>query len=125
MIALAALRCCGVTEASSTPLTWAATKRWMSTSDGERGLERRVAREVGEHAQFDLAVFGGDEHAAGSGHETLRGSRDRGHSSGDVLQIRLVRAQAPGLGAGLAKTGVDAAGLSVDVIRPAASGRCR
>ena len=70
---------------------------------------------MGEQAELDLAVVGGDEEVAGLGDE---GAADRGTflgADGNVLQVGVVGGQAAGAGDGLGVGGVDAAGLGVDL----------
>ena len=73
----------------------------------------RVLREVGEDAQLDLAVVGGQQQVAGLGHEGLADAPALGGADGDVLQVRVGGRDAPGGRHRLVEGGVDAAGLGV------------
>ena len=76
--------------------------------------ERRVAREVGEDAQLDLAVVGGEEEVARLGHEGLADAPALRGADRDVLEVRVGRGEPAGGGDRLVEGGVDAAGLGVD-----------
>ena len=60
----------------------------------ERVDERRVLREVGEDAQLDLAVVGGEEEAPRLGHERLADAPALRGADRDVLQVRVGRRRA-------------------------------
>ena len=62
---------------------------------GEGLPQRRDVGHMGEHAQLDLAVVGGDQLVALVGHEGLADGAALGRAHRDVLQIRLERRQPP------------------------------
>ncbi len=68
----------------------------------EEGLdERGVARQMGEDAELDLGVVGGDEDMAGVGDEGLADVAADLGADGDVLEVGVAGAEAPGGGDGL------------------------
>ncbi len=83
----------------------------------ERVDERRVLREVGEDAQLDLAVVGGEEQAPRLGHERLADAPSLRGPDRDVLQVRVGRGEPARRRDGLVEGRVDAAGLRVDHLR--------
>ena len=71
----------------------AETRRGGATVDvrpgAERVDERGVLRDVGQHAQLDLRVVGGDQHQVRrSGHERVANPPAQGRADRDVLQVR-------------------------------------
>ena len=64
---------------------------------GERGLQGLVAAEVGEHAELDLRVVGGEQHVVGvAGHEGRADLPAELGADGDVLQVRVARREPAG-----------------------------
>ena len=62
-------------------------------------LQRGDVGDMGEDAQFDLGVVEADQDAALGGHEGLADAAAFLGADGDVLQVRVGRGQAPGVGA--------------------------
>ena len=67
-----------------------------------------VAADVGHDAQFDLAVVGAGDLAAGRGYEGFAHAPAFGRADGDVLQVGVIAGQAAGDGHGLGVVGVHA-----------------
>jgi hypothetical protein len=75
------------------------------------GLDQHcVGREMGQQAQFDLRVVGGEQHPARVRHESRADVTPEVATDGDVLQIGIRGREAPGGRAGGIERGVDAAG---------------
>ncbi len=70
--------------------------------------------DMGKDAQFDLGIVEADEEAAFRGHESLTDAAAFLGADGDVLQVRVGRGEAPGVGPGDRVGGVDAARIGVD-----------
>ncbi len=81
---------------------------------GERLEERRVAREMRQHAQLDLAVVGREQQLAWLGGERPPHALALVGADRDVLQVGVARAQPTGRGAGLVEGRVDTSGVRVD-----------
>ena len=79
-------------------------------------LEGRNIRDMGEDAQLDLGIVERDERLALIGHERLTDAAAFLGADRDVLQVRVRRGQAPGVGARDRIGGVHAARLRVDVL---------
>ena len=81
----------------------------------ERLLEMHVARHVGQDAQLDLAVVGGEQHAVGvAGHERVPDLAAQLGPDGDVLEVRVDRRQPAGRRDGLLEGGVQPLGGRVE-----------
>ena len=76
---------------------------------GERCDEAGVGGQVGDAAQLDLVVVGDHQLVAGCGDERLAERPTLLGTHGDVVQVRLVGAEAAGAGDGLVEGGVDPA----------------
>ena len=87
----------------------------MSAPLAERLLQLRHVGHVRGDAQLDLAVVGAHQHVARLGDEGVADLAADLGADRDVLQVRVGRRQPPGLRAGQAEAGVDAAGLGVDL----------
>src|SRR4051794_17612148 len=79
--------------------------------------EGRVSGQMGHDPQLDLGVVGHQEHPALPGNEAGADRFSAGGSYGNVLEVRLGRAEASGGRAGLVEAGMDTAGPSVDPFR--------
>ena len=77
-------------------------------------LELRDVGHVRGNAQLDLAVVRAHQHVAGLGDEGVADLAAELGADRDVLQVRVVRRQPPGLRAGQAEAGVDAARFRID-----------
>ena len=75
----------------------------------ERVDQAGVFREVGEHAELDLRVVGGEETRSDVGDERAADLTTVGGADGDVLEVRRLARDAAGGGVGLLERGVDAA----------------
>ena len=79
----------------------------MQVLVGEEAVaQHRVARDVREHAQLDLAVVGAEQLPPGSRDECLANLRAQRSTDGDILKIRVDRGEAPGRRDGLIEGGV-------------------
>ena len=79
------------------------------------GLDQeRVAREVGEQAEFDLRVIGGEQDVARLGDEGGADAASEFGADGNILQIRIGGRKAAGGGSGLAEGSVQASGGGID-----------
>jgi hypothetical protein len=74
----------------------------------------RVARQVGQDPHLDLRVVGGDQQLARPGHEAAADGASQLGPDRDVLQVGVLRRDAPGRGRDLVERGVQAAGAGVD-----------
>ena len=79
-------------------------------------LQHRLVGHVREHAQLDLGVVGGDQHAALLGLEAAADLAAERRADRDVLHVRVGARQAARLGDRLQERGVDARAL-VDQLR--------
>ncbi len=84
---------------------------------GEGVFQLRDVGHVGQHAQLDLAVVGGDQLHARLGDEGRADLAAFPGADRDVLQVGFGRGQAPRGGRGKRVAGMDAAGFGVDVLR--------
>ena len=85
---------------------------------GEEGLdERRVPGEVGQDAELDLGIIGGEEDVAFVGHEGPAESCSPSPARGDVLEVGFARGQPAGRSHGLIVGRVDAARRRIDKLR--------
>ncbi len=80
----------------------------------ERVDQSRVLGEVREHAQLDLRIIAGEQHAAGIGDERASNLAPELGANRDVLHVRIARREAPGRGDRLIIRGVQATGLGID-----------
>ena len=96
---------------------------WMSSAFGEGLAQLRNIGDVGEHAQLDLAVVGGDKLGAGRGDEGGADLPALLGADGNVLQIGIGGGKPAGRRRSQGVTRVDAAGLGID--ESAAARRCR
>ncbi len=80
----------------------------------ERVDERLLPGEVGEDAQLDLRVVGRDEHVARLGHECPPDLPADVGPDGDVLEVGVAAAQAPGRGHCLVEARVHAARVGMN-----------
>ncbi len=83
----------------------------------EDRFQHLLVGDVGEHAQLDLAVVGGEQPGPLFGDEA---GPDRAADLGadrDVLQVGIGAGEAAGGRRGLVEGGVDASGLGVDQVR--------
>ena len=83
----------------------------------KRRDQRLVARQVGQHPQFDLRVVGRDQHVAGFGDEGAADLAAEVGADRDVLQIGVAARQSSGGGDRLVEGRVHAAGLRVHQLR--------
>ncbi len=106
-----------VTSSSGTPKTCEAVAAWMSSSLPERLEQARVLRHVGQDAQLDLRVVGGEQDGVVA---DVAGDEGAAHLAAelaahrDVLQVRVRRREAAGGGDSLVEGRVDAAVARVD-----------
>ena len=84
---------------------------------GKGAQHRFVARDVRHDAQLDLRIVGRDDHAARRRNKGFADAAAFGGAHGNVLQIRIVRGQAPGDRHRLRVVGMHAAGGLVDHLR--------
>ena len=63
----------------------------------KRLFQRRNIGDMGQHAQFDLAVIEADQPVTGRGDERLADAAAFLGPDRDVLQVRIGRGQPPGL----------------------------
>ena len=90
----------------------------MSSSRAKAAAEVLVAGVVGQHAQFDLRIVGRQQDPAPLPRHKGRADLPAGLGPhGDVLQVRVAGAEAPGRGHGLMERGVDAARAWMDHLR--------
>ena len=90
----------------------------MDVDAFEEGVAQgRDVRDVGEEAQLDLRVVGGDQHVARRGDEGFADLAAFLGADRDVLQVGIGGGEAAGLRAGERIGGVDAAGALVDRVR--------
>ena len=82
----------------------------------ERLFQRRNVGDMGQDAQFDLAVIQADQHLAGRGHESLADAPPFLAAHGDVLQVRIGRGEASSDRPGEGVRRMDAPGFGVDMV---------
>ena len=103
------------TSPSGTPKTWLATSVWMSSSRSKAAHIDGVLRIVGQDAQLDLRVVGGEQLPAGlAGDERGADFAAFVGADRDVLQVRVAGAEPAGGGDDLVERRVNAARLGVD-----------
>ena len=90
---------------------------WMSSPSAKACLQRADVGDMGEQAQFDLAVIGRDQLAAGRGDEGAADLAALLVAHGNVLQIGVGGGQPPGRRRGQRVGGVDAVGARIDEAR--------
>ena len=115
-----------MTLARAAVLACLATGATPKTSCGGEGVDvlsaaegfdqHGILGEMGQEAQLDLRVVGGEQQAAGRGDEGGANLAAELGADGNILQIRIGGAEAAGGGAGLVKRGVQAAGDGVDQV---------
>ena len=81
---------------------------------GEGVHQLPIPAQVREDPELDLAVVGGQEQAAIGGHEGVADAPTELGADGDVLEVRVGRAEPAGLGDRLVVSGVDPPGLRID-----------
>ena len=82
----------------------------------ERLFQRRDVGDMGQDAQFDLAVIQADQHLALRGHKSFSDAPSFLGAHGNVLQVRIGRGEASGDRPGEGIRGVDAPGFRVDMV---------
>ena len=115
LTALALRRWAEVTSPSGTPKTWLATWVWMSSSRSKAAHIDGVFGIVGEDAELDLRIVGGEQLPAGfAGDERRADFAAFVGADRNVLQVGVAGAEAAGRGDDLVERGVDAAGIGMD-----------
>ena len=79
--------------------------------------QHRVVCQVREHPELDLRVVGGDQHVPRISDDGAPDFASGFRAHGDVLQIRIAAAQAPGCRNRLVERRMQPAGLRVDELR--------
>ena len=76
--------------------------------------QQRVLGKMGEHAQLNLRIVGGDQLAAGIGDKGRADAQSELIANGNVLQVGIGGGEPPGARHGLVERSVQAAGFRLD-----------